>query len=188
MKRIFIVVFSLSLVSLSVFCKSEPKSEQKLTVNEKVYGLSKLWSEIRYNFVYWDQLPINYDSLYNEALSRILNSDTDYAYYRELQRFAVNMNDGHTDVLLPPEFYNIYNHSIPLRTKLIDNWVFVRDVRNDTLTQRGIVRGLEILKINNIDVHSHAEKELYPFIASSTEQWRKMLAFNSQLTRGFIDV
>lgn len=187
MKRIFIVVFSLSLVSLSVFCKSEPKSEQKLTVNEKVYGLSKLWSEIRYNFVYWDQLPINYDSLYNEALSRILNSDTDYAYYRELQRFAVNMNDGHTDVLLPPEFYNIYNHSIPLRTKLIDNRVFVRDVRNDTLTQRGIGRGLEILKINNIDVHSHAEKELYPFIASSTEQWRKMLAFNSQLTRGFID-
>lgn len=180
-------MFSLSLLSISVFCDGKPKSVQKLTVNEKVYGLSKLWAEIRYNFVYWDQLPINYDSLYNGTLRHILNSDDDYTYYRELQQFVVNMNDGHTDVLLPSEFYNTYSHSIPLRTKLVENRIFVRDVRNDTLIQKGIVRGLEILKINNIDVHSYAKKELYPFIASSTEQWRKMIAFNSQLTRGFID-
>lgn len=43
MKKIFIVMFSLSLLSISVFCEGKPKSVQKLTVNEKVYGLSKLW-------------------------------------------------------------------------------------------------------------------------------------------------
>lgn len=187
MKKIFIVASFLSLISLPVFCKKKSECEQKLTMNEKVYGLSKLWSDIKYNFVYWDQLSTNYDSLYNEALSQILNNNDDYTYYRELQRFIASMNDGHTDVWLLGELYNTYYHSIPLRTKLVENRVFVRDIRNDTLIQKGIVRGTEILKINDIDVHTYAEKELYPFIASSTEQWRKMLAFNSYLTRGLID-
>lgn len=187
MKKIFIVTFFLFLVSLPVFSEKKSKSEQKLTMNEKVYGLSKLWSETRYNFVYWDQLPIDYDSLYNDALSKILDSNDDYTYYRELQRFIVNMNDGHTDISLPGELSDTHSHLIPLRTKLVENRVFVRDVRNDTLNQKGISKGTEILKINNVDVHTYAEKELYPFIASSTDQWRKMIAFNSHLTRGFID-
>lgn len=86
MKKIFISSILLSLISLPVFCKKKSECEQKLTMNEKVYGLSKLWSDIKYNFVYWDQLSTNYDSLYNEALSQILNNNDDYTYYRELQR------------------------------------------------------------------------------------------------------
>lgn len=187
MKKILFIMVYMGLMTIPLFSQEKACRLQGLTMSEKVYGLSRLWSEIKYNFVYRDRLTFNYDSLYNDALMKILDSDDDYTYYRELQRFAVYMNDGHTDVFLPADLYNTYHHPIPLRTKLVEDCVFVRDVRNDTLIEKGIGKGVEILKINDQDVHDYAEENIYPFIASSTEQWRKMIAYNSNLTRGYIN-
>ncbi len=39
--------------------------QQNITENEKIAGLSKFWSEVKYNFVNFDLVPsLNIDSLY----------------------------------------------------------------------------------------------------------------------------
>ena len=36
----------------------------KLSPEEKVYGLSKIWAEVNNNFVFLDKLDFDFDSLY----------------------------------------------------------------------------------------------------------------------------
>jgi hypothetical protein len=41
----------------------------KLSVAEKVYGLSLFWKEVSYNFAYFDQVPdLDWDSAYQEFI------------------------------------------------------------------------------------------------------------------------
>lgn len=73
------------------------------TLEDKVYGLSLLWSEIKYNFVNIDRLDFDVDSLYRETMRRVLDTKSDVEYYRELDRFMIAFNDAHTEICDIPE-------------------------------------------------------------------------------------
>jgi hypothetical protein len=50
-----ITFFSLfTIASLSGY--SQPPDSSSITPTEKVYGLSKFWSEVNYNFAFYDKL------------------------------------------------------------------------------------------------------------------------------------
>ena len=69
---------------------------------EKIYGLSKFWQEVNYNFAFFHQVPdLNWDSAYTAFVPRVLATRNDYEYYRELQRFCALLEDGHTNVYFP---------------------------------------------------------------------------------------
>ena len=77
-----------------------------LTPAEKVYGLSKFWQEVNYNFVYLNKIDRTlWDNRYKELISIVQNTKNDYEYYRELQKFCALLKDGHTNVF----FLKIYN-------------------------------------------------------------------------------
>ena len=46
----------------------------KLSPEEKVYGLSKIWAEVNNNFVFLDKLDFDFDSLYMETIPKVLNA------------------------------------------------------------------------------------------------------------------
>lgn len=58
-KLLFLMFFI--LLSISVQAQSKIKSVN--TLEDKIYGLSLLWSEVKYNFVNIDRLDFNLDSL-----------------------------------------------------------------------------------------------------------------------------
>ena len=66
---------------------------------DKVFGLSKIWSEIKYNFVNIDKVNFDIDSLYQSTLTRILLTKNDIEYYDELELFLAKFNDGHTGIV-----------------------------------------------------------------------------------------
>ncbi|MGF1587407.1 MAG: hypothetical protein ACFCUM_18975 [Bacteroidales bacterium] len=64
----------------------------KITDEEKLYWLSQIWSEIKYNFVNIDQLTFDLDSLYKTLIPEVLSSADDYDYYQILSKFTASLN------------------------------------------------------------------------------------------------
>jgi len=57
----FIIVF----IILSFFVFNNVYEEEQLTAEEKIYGLSLFWSEVKYNFAFFDLVPnVDWDSVY----------------------------------------------------------------------------------------------------------------------------
>jgi len=115
MKKIIFLVLFLVVSSKIAYSKQVMDNgthsvySNKITLNEKIVGLSKLWSEIKYNFVNIDQVSFDVDSLYSEYIERVVNSKDDIAYYDILQRFTACFNDSHTEVFRSPYSWNEYN-------------------------------------------------------------------------------
>ena len=181
-------IFFLLICSVFVYCCSRQtqtiSSENTLSDTEKIVGLSKCWSEAKYNFVYFDRLTFNWDSLYQATIPVVLSTKNDFEYYRELQHFVAVLKDGHTRVSWNRK--DLWDNwaTIPVITRLIDGKMIVIEVLNSELAQQGIKRGLEIVKINGIDVHEYISTNVKPFVFSSTEQWTNLIAYGRDATRG----
>ena len=75
-----------------------------LTNADKVYGLSKFWQEVNYNFVYLNKVDRHvWDSTYIAMIDEVQHTTNDYDYYRLLKRFCASLEDGHTNIEFPGE-------------------------------------------------------------------------------------
>ena len=94
---------------------------------EKVAGLSKLWSEARYNFVFFDQVPdLDWDQLYLEYLPKVTNTKSTLEYYKVLQAFYAQLQDGHTGVWAEADsLANLVYGRPALLTKRVEDKVLV---------------------------------------------------------------
>jgi C-terminal processing protease CtpA/Prc/tetratricopeptide (TPR) repeat protein len=143
-----------------------------LTDAEKVAGLSKLWSEAKYNFAYFDHLPgLDWDRAYLEYLPRVQVTTNTVAYYRVLQQFYAQLRDGHTDVWAPagPVADSVYGRP-PITAELVAGRVLVQQVRSDSLQRTGIVPGLEIVRIEGLPATAYADRYVRPYQSGSTPQ------------------
>src|SRR5690606_25619809 len=62
--------------------------------DERVAGLSKLWSEAKFNFANFDLVPeLDWDATYLEFLPRVRKAQSAVAYYAELQAFVARLHD-----------------------------------------------------------------------------------------------
>lgn len=179
------IIFLLALFCLSsVYGQKNNDKETPLTTSEKIYGLSQLWAQVKYNFVFYDKLTFSWDSLYQASIPQVLNTNSNIEYYNELQKICALLKDGHTVVTYSLDLYLQNKGGLPLKTKCIEDRVFVREVLNDTLEREGIVRGTEIIKIDGMDVHDYARQYIIPYISSSTPQRLKEVAYNVDLLTG----
>lgn len=174
------------LVCSTIMCYiySQENPEKFLSEVEKIAGLSKCWSEVKYNFVYFDKLSFDWDSLFQATIPIVLATKNDFEYFRELQRFIASLKDGHTSVSW--ERQDLWNNwaTIPLITRLVEGKMIITTVLNDTLEQRGIKKGLEIIQINEMDAQEYVSTRIKPYIHSSTEQWMNLRAYGREATRG----
>jgi len=165
------------------------QSENNLSAEEKLYGLSKLWMEASYNFAFFDQVPdLIWDDCYRRFIPQVLETETDWAYYLVLQRFYSLLNDGHTRVFPPAELRNAYHGTATkqIKTRLIEDKVIITDVLNDSLRSRGLKKGSEIWAIDNLDVHDYADKHVAPYVFASTPQDRELQIYGHSLLSGYV--
>jgi carboxyl-terminal processing protease len=120
-----------------------------LSRQERVLGLSFLWSEAKFGFAYYSELPVNWDSLYQEFIPRVLDARTDYDYYLELMRFYAYLKDGHSGVFWPAEFNEALGYP-PIEIRKIDGRAVVFRLlkRTEEFSRNNIVPGLTILKVD----------------------------------------
>lgn len=161
--------------------------QEDISVDEKVAGLSKLWSEIKYNFVYFENVPdLNWDSLYVAYLPKVTQTGSTLEYYRTLQEMCAHLNDGHTSIIPPSQLYDELWARPPIRTDLVEGRVLILNVDSDSLLQLGIKPGLEITHINDMPVKLYVRDSVMPFLTVSTEQARTWKAYNISLLSGSV--
>lgn len=147
------------------------KFQDDLPETEKIAGLSKVWSEIKYGFAYFDRVPtIDWDSLFVSNLSTVKNSKSTKDYYRILQTMCAQLHDGHTRIEVPNAlFREMYAHPA-IQTRLVENKVLIFNVFNDSLEKSGVRPGLEILSVDGIPVQKYARQYVEPYTSASTRQ------------------
>ncbi|MGD8394585.1 MAG: S41 family peptidase [Candidatus Eiseniibacteriota bacterium] len=159
-----------------------------LPVDEKVAGLSKLWSEIKYNFAFFDRVPagVDWDSLYVAYLPRVRQTTSTLEYYRALREMTARLHDGHTGVNVPPELYDAIGFRPAIRTGLVEGRVLIREVAAgaESLTSVPLSPGLEIVGVDGIPVREYAARRVLPYVRASTPWGRNVAAFDYDLLLG----
>lgn len=139
----------------------------QITNKDKLFFLSLFWSEAKYNFMNYDNLDFDWDSLYNSYIPLVLNSKTDYDYYQILKSFAAYLNDGHTAVYNNSQF-SIYFDYVPVTLTHINGKVYILGYR-ESLKEKLEVGG-EIIMIEDKPTDQYMRENVFPFISASTEQ------------------
>jgi len=160
-----------------------------LSEDQRVAGLSRLWSEAKFSFANFDRVPdLDWDALYLETLPRVRAAPDTYAYYRELQAFLARLQDGHsTLVLRSTSIRDRFQARAGLSTAYMEGRVFVRDVFDPALRAAGIKRGWELLTIDGEPVSVYAERELRPYTSASTPQDLHSQMYERSLLQGALD-
>ncbi len=155
------------------------KMPDNLTVEEKIFGLSKLWQEVNYNFVYLEKVDRKaWDQSYQSAIQTVMNTESDYEYYRELQKFCALLGDGHTNVYLPQSIDTLIYISdfgeYRLFLENVDGQAII--VRVNQSKKDVLPVGSRILEVNRIPVWDYIDRYVAPYIGSSTDYVLKDLA------------
>ncbi|MCA1756241.1 MAG: hypothetical protein LC649_02140 [Bacteroidales bacterium] len=164
MKKIFLII----LVVFPNFL--EAQIPDGLTKTDKVYGLSKFWQEVNYNFVYLEKVDREmWDNSYRELISIVQNTKNDYEYYRELQRFCALLKDGHTNVYLPKDIeqMNTMFGDYRLFIENIDGKAII--VRTNLSKKDEIPFGSEVIEVNGKTTQKYIDENVAPYISSSTD-------------------
>lgn len=144
--------------------------QDTLTGADRVAGLSLMWAEVRYAYPDFGQHPqVDWDSLYQAYLPRVLTTSATYDYYRLLQRFVAELGDAHTNVYFPPEISSQIGRP-PIRTRLVDGRVLVTDVMSSSVAERGVRIGDEIEAVDDASVFQYADSAVKPYQSSATQQ------------------
>jgi C-terminal processing protease CtpA/Prc len=144
---------------------------ENLSEEEKIAGLSKFWSEVRYNFANFDLVAnLNWDALYLAYLTKIRQTKSTAEYYRLLMEMCAQLKDGHTNVLPPQELVDEIAARPLIRSRLIEGRVILTKVFDEALQKDGILPGLEVLEVNGVPVKQYSEQRVMPFQSASTKQ------------------
>lgn len=163
-------LFILSLLSI-VYSSLSAQVPNKLTLNEKIHGLSQLWSDVNYNFVYlYKTDKAKWDDAYKLAIANIQHTKNDYEYYRELQKLCSILKDGHTQVYLPD------NIQAQTMVSMFGEYrLFLTNVQDKTFVigtnkskEKEIPLGSEIIKVNGLTTAAYQDQFVKPYISTST--------------------
>jgi C-terminal processing protease CtpA/Prc len=176
MKKLLALLF----FPLSVFAQTNTISKA-----DKIYGLSRFWQEVNYNFVYLNKVDRpKWDSTYKALINSIPETKNDYEYYRELQRFCAILKDGHTNVYMPQtgayEKMTTMFGDYRLFVEPIDGKAII--VRVNLSKKEEIPLGSEITEVNGKPTATYLQETVYPYIASSTTYILEDIGIRNLLT------
>ena len=157
--------------------------KQNLSDDEKIAGLSKLWAEAKFNFIYFDKVPsLDWDKVYMEYLPKVRAAPSTLEYYRLLQQMYALLHDGHTSVQMPKALQDEYYAAPLLRTAHIEGKVMIIEVA-PALAATGLKPGLEVVTIKDVPAIEYAHRNL-PYLSASTPQFRDAIIYGRWLFSG----
>lgn len=137
----------------------------------RMEGFARLWSEVKYNFVYLGKRPeVNWDGVLEQYMPRVAAAQSDVEYGRILEEVVALLKDGHTNVYpraIVPEDAPLVRLE-PVQGKPVVSAV-------GSLPELAALKpGMELLEIDHTPIKTIVERDLDPYIASSTPQDRAL--------------
>jgi len=123
------------------------KMTDTVSIEDKLYGLSTLWKEASYNFVWFDKQPgLKWDSVYQSYIPKVLKAKNVFEVNRVYTKFLEQLKDGHTAVWVNQSFWDQIDQAPISITRFQGKLVVYKldDKLKDVLPIKS-----EILKINN---------------------------------------
>lgn len=142
------------------------------TDEQKLYALGLLWSETKYNFAFYDELPFDWDSLYQTYIPKVMATENDYDFYDQLELFVAALKDGHSQVSFSEK--TTYSDYIPIRARYFGDDLLITGVRKDLSKLFPV--GSKILEVNGFPLSEYMEQSVLPYINSSYEPTVRALA------------
>ncbi|WP_171805043.1 S41 family peptidase [Paludibacter propionicigenes] len=139
------------------------KIPSTLSNKDKIYALSSFWSETKYNFAFIDRLPFDLDSLYQSYIPKVLATHTDYDFYDQMELFAANLKDLHSEVFY--RMKGIYSNYYPLSARYFGDSLYIVNVREDLAKQYPI--GSQILRINDLPTQEYMKRNVENYVCSA---------------------
>lgn len=205
MVRHTILAAALAALSSAALAGSAPTAEQlearlwnspalasayraDISEEEKIAGLSKFWSEVKYNFVYVDKLrELDWDQLYLDTIPKVRATRSTAEYYRVLMALCARLGDGHTNVYPPKEVWDRELARPLIKTRLVQGRVFVRELLDEGLRKNGVAPGTEIVAVDGEPVVAYARRDIAPFQSASTPQDLDMRVYSYGFLAGPVD-
>jgi carboxyl-terminal processing protease len=157
---------------------------EKLSVEERVAGLSLFWAEARQNFVHFKNVPaLEWDKVYLQTLPQVMSAETTHEYYDVMMKFAPLLQDGHTNIYPPEELAEKFYARPPMRTQRVDGKVLVTRVDSVELTKQ-LRTGDELIEIDGMPIDRYASERVAPYVSASTPQDKEMRTYSYQLLAG----
>jgi carboxyl-terminal processing protease len=164
-----------------------------LPETDRLAGFIHLWSEAKFNFVFWDRVPeVDWDAVLIEYLPRVQRAKTDVEYYRVLRQCIALLRDGHTDVWGPSDEPDCRPpvEIAAVRGKAVIVQVYpAEQIRQPEwkaeLLAARLGPGDAITHIDGRAVERILAEDLNPYIAASTAQHRELQAYPKLATGAF---
>lgn len=158
-----------------------------LSTEQRIMGLMTVWSEAKYNFPWFDQLPdLNWDATVEAYLPRAIAATDTVEYYRLLMEFAVLLKDGHTAVR-PPWFpFLPTEDTLPLEVKIIEDKVIIVAVADtEEIKKQKVYPGLEIVTVDKgMPIKTYFQDKVYRYYTAGSEHgnqvWGVFLFFGAK--------
>ena len=145
--------------------------------HRKTLRFVHFWSEVKYNFAYFDKAKINRDSAYRAFIPQVLTTRNDFEYYRTIERFCALLKDGHTNVFAPS--VNKFATYVPFRWTIIDQRSYVSIVLKSLSDNVPI--GSELLTVKGLPTQQYLTEQVFSYIAASAEHQRRADVLNLSL-------
>lgn len=151
----------------------------ELSETERLMGFVKLWSEVKYNFVFFSKRPeLDWDKVLAEFLPKVKEAESTVEYYRLLTQCMALLRDGHTGVWGPLDQSAAYTPQVcvePVGEHVVITYVppldaFSNPATREEMSRANLKRGDEIVSVNGRSVQEILQKDLYPYICASTTQ------------------
>lgn len=140
----------------------------------RMAAFARLWSEVKYNFVFLNQRPdLDWDSVLELYLPRVAAVRTQQEYAQVLEEVVALLKDGHTQVYAANP-----NDTPALNIEPVEGRPVVTAV-GDTPEMRPteVSPGMELVAVNGVSVDQMLKEKIYPYVAASTPQDRDKRAF-----------
>lgn len=139
-----------------------------MNIKDNIFGLTKLYTEAKYNFAFFNAIKIDLDEEYKKSLDIVINCEDEYSYFNELKRFVALLKNGHSNVEYPKEIYENPNLGfLPILIQYINGSFYVYNCSKEY--QDKITMYSQITRINHLSTEEYLQRYIFPYVWHETE-------------------
>jgi len=142
------------------------ENQENLSAVDRLYGLSLIWREAKYNFAFFYRVPdLDWDAAYREFIPQVISAEDLFTYYDLLSRFTALLKDGHTLVLSPKSLYLSLDRP-KLMLMNVQGMPVVTNASDDIGSRVPV--GSQLLEIDGIDAREYLSMHIAPAVCETT--------------------
>jgi C-terminal processing protease CtpA/Prc len=142
------------------------------SIEQKLWILMQIWAEVKFNFVYFHQVPeLDWNQEVKNTIPKILETNDKQEFYQILQELVAKLYDGHTFIIPPLEELNSLEYP-PIELEMIEDKILISRIGDsEDIKKQNITPGQEVTKVNGVPAKEHLKNISTSFYSGGTQHW-----------------